>query len=884
MAKAVAKTLLIASVVYAIAGVAVHHFELPEAILEYIAPRFAFGGFVFVVAMITVFCLQLRKSRKLNRTHALLGIIIFLSYDCCFRIVIPPQSHECVLRAILLISAVILIFLSRKKKGKQVASYVEMKPCDLGNEPIKKILEWANDDRPIENSSQDYFGFFPIAKRIFFEIKKKLENGENFVVGLLGHFGAGKSSVASLVRQELMNHDYKKTKILFTAISCWGFEKSETALREILERVIEEMEDLGIDTGEIHRIPEQYIHALKKTSTFAEQFLEIFVRSRDRTPKSVLSNLESLLLDNDLRLVLVIEDFDRNEHESFDMAEFTASLMFLRSVRNVSLIISGRPYTRDSYIDYLKLCDRIESIPSVDAQSITTIFEKIAEYHTGQMFSDDVPLTRLHFNDLADGDYDQSFLDSIGIHNIVEYSTHGWQSLLKICLQPRSIKSSIRDLHAAWQRLHGECDYVELLFMTVLRNGHHRIYSFIGENIMLFRNPSVPNTIILNDRISKLADEIGEETDSLKKIFTMLFPKAAEALQQRRPLFQPTSKSRRIFNTYPIDYYDRIVSEMIFQDKSDLDQILLRAITSWNEKRTPELVDLLADANFKNEALRSRWLACLDAGSILDLTDQVVMKIFNDATFHKKKLMGIEPGMKILHYQWYSYRTAQYIQEFPGWFERFFRTFLPQSMLFASEFYHCFGVTTEYINENGIVIYWGMHPQGPFEETRNLFIECARQAYSTPELVAQACFGEQITSEESDALYKLFYATSPRQSNPISAPTLEYSRSSDWCWMAEILIAGLESDEQALKTKIYALTEHLLLDLRRLRIPPSDEDLSPNSYYLTHFAEHAFSANQLRRLMELLSSGANPFGGYSLHNINAVSGFAQNWLIEHNQE
>ena len=802
------RTVLIALVIYALAGLVVHHSAIPDSFLECFDPKYIFGGFVCVISILLLLYQQCVKGRTRYRScktiaHIILGVVVLLICDAGFRIIIFPETPTeiggwypwgALLGALFLTVFLILVRLSPQKK-KQLTQDTSHVLSDLETESIGNILKWVNDDRPIDNLSRDYFHFHPIAKRISEEFKKRMDKNENFVVGLLGPFGAGKSSIANLVDQYLISD-----KTIFTAISCWGFEKSETALREMLEKIIEKLDEKGIETEEIHRIPDNYISALKKTNTLVGSFLDFFLENPNRTPETVLKKLETLLSDNKIQMLLVVEDFDRNENKSFDMAEFLASLMWLKKLKNVFLIISGQPFGEAHNVDYHKLCDRIEVLPSINSGTASIIFEKLAHYHTMEQYPEDIPLAVSHFTDLSSDDCDPSF------------SSFGWEFFVVFLKQPRVFKHVIRDLHAAWERLHGECSYIELMAFSILKHGAPRVFGFIRNNIHLLKNPHDNSIRVLSEFITGFEKSTEMESTIIGGIFATLFPNVANALQQKK--LSVSKKSRRVFNSSPMDYYDRITSEMIIQEESDRDQALLRAIYFWNSRKDHKLVELLANANSNNKHLLERWLEQINDLSLLELTELVVKKIFTDALSRAQKPTGQEAGILILQHQWYSFRTKLFNEHFPNWFDRFFRMFLPESMNFALQFYYRFCCTWENVKENGTLNFYGIHPEGAFESTRKLFVECVRQAYSTPEAIVRACFGESIdVIEEIRALWLLVRVISQKQSEGRSGTRDEHSRAADCQWIAEILIAGLESDDQIQRTKIYALVDYLVIDV-----------------------------------------------------------------------
>jgi len=106
----------------------------------------------------------------------------------------------------------------------------------------------------------------------------------------------------------------------------------------------------------------------------------------------------------------------------------------------------------------------------------------------------------------------------------------------------------IRDLCSAWDILHGECDYMELFAMTALRNSNdsgNSIFSFIIKHFPELRE---------KDKSGQDSDH--RQNDIYKRyapIIDWLFPTSSP----------PLETARRVYNTKPVDYFERIIAEYV---------------------------------------------------------------------------------------------------------------------------------------------------------------------------------------------------------------------------------------------------------------------------------------------------------------------------------
>lgn len=112
------------------------------------------------------------------------------------------------------------------------------------------LEKWLQCDTP---AIHDFLENYPVAKRL----KGMLEQGTRSI-GIVGPFGAGKTSIVNWIDGLIASEEPKrKTRILVSKHSCWGFESSSSSIEAMLSDAIEAVTQ-RIDTFQIGSLPESY--------------------------------------------------------------------------------------------------------------------------------------------------------------------------------------------------------------------------------------------------------------------------------------------------------------------------------------------------------------------------------------------------------------------------------------------------------------------------------------------------------------------------------------------------------------------------------------------------------------------------------------------------
>lgn len=225
------------------------------------------------------------------------------------------------------------------------------------------LLAWVMEEKPIRQPHEDMLGHVNIARRIARLLMGKASSN----VGIVGPYGSGKTSVVNLV-EYFMDHPSSLSwnspeerfdgQFVRCRVDGWGHTSGAIA-QYILTLCIDAVREYA-DCSSVIALPEDYRKAVSGANpAFGAAIAALFQATPD--PRSQLNRLDNILAAAHLRLVLVLEDLDRNLNEQIMKDELPGLLDRLRRLDNIAFVLAIG--TERQYSEILvRICDHQEAI------------------------------------------------------------------------------------------------------------------------------------------------------------------------------------------------------------------------------------------------------------------------------------------------------------------------------------------------------------------------------------------------------------------------------------------------------------------------------------------------------------------------------------------
>ena len=465
-------------------------------------------------------------------------------------------------------------------------------------ENIEELINWLHKEEPILSPSQDCFNMAVFARRI----TRILKSTPLKTIGLVGPYGCGKSSIIQMVQHYIDNpcaftdgqdieasqSTSESSKIITCLVSSWGFHE-DTATKHILHAAIKELSKYTDCIG-LQNLPEHYRRAMVDSGNFLAKILSTILEGW-RNPLSVLRRLDVVLGRIGKRLVIFLEDIDRNKRSDVFFNEISTLLDGLKELEHISFVVAiGDQYREEEVIS--KISEHIEVVPELGRKETLKMLRSFRS-HCLSMFPEDIGLLskedrgkRIGFDRSEMGDYFRA------IDKNLEYPIDNMVSLLR---NPRTLKHALRRTYEVWLELHGEIEFDELLACEILQTSAVEIYLVINSNISRFRSLAQPNknseAIKYDDKNREnLKEEIDKRTrgkswdiGAANLLIDFLFPG-----WNKDSFGHSTKPLQSVSCEAPTDYWRRIHLEEIGEDEIR-DQTIIQAIRSWRKNKETQV-------------------------------------------------------------------------------------------------------------------------------------------------------------------------------------------------------------------------------------------------------------------------------------------------------
>lgn len=451
------------------------------------------------------------------------------------------------------------------------------------------LMKWIEREAPITCAADDYFGLAAISDRIV----RRIGHDRLKTFGLVGPYGCGKTSLRNLIEGRL-----KGTKTWTCRVGGWGLTSSGAA-EYVLECALEHLA-VHVECTPISGLPAHYQNALRAAqSPWTGAIGALFGQTND--PIDTLRQIDDVLDAVGARLIIFLEDLERNRSDEKVLSQLSALLDRLRHLKRVSFVLA---IGVDSGADLTKLCDYIELLPALVPRTIRPIIMEFRN-RCHSAFSDDIravddatdPVFAAHpLSSLFDDDWDGSDFSVL-------------TAVTGALKTPRLLKTALRQTWAVWQQLHGEINFDDLLVAASIRASAPEAYGYLVAHVdsmrELSRKRGIAEKVGGGAREASRRDEMrtqwhaelrrmalagGWDADPIMALIGRLFP-----VWSHDACGNDGSEEQRIRAASPTDYWRRLLAEDVGGDLGD--QEYLKALTKWTASSKSEFIDKLAIYN-----------------------------------------------------------------------------------------------------------------------------------------------------------------------------------------------------------------------------------------------------------------------------------------------
>jgi hypothetical protein len=226
-------------------------------------------------------------------------------------------------------------------------------------------------DRPIRKRVEDKLGRVGFARSIAAQIQRA-PRGESFVIGLVGPWGSGKTSILNLIKEDIE----QDSSLLFLWFNPWLFSGHQQLVAHFFQEIAAQLRDQGgQDLRDIWRGFEGYSRLLRPLRAVPGTEGE----SREPSVRRQRELLEEALLKARQRLVIVIDDLDRLEDDEIRdvmrlvrlLADFPNTMYLLSyDQKRVAHALGGEERGK-AYLE--KIVQVVHHVPEIRKSDLTLI-------------------------------------------------------------------------------------------------------------------------------------------------------------------------------------------------------------------------------------------------------------------------------------------------------------------------------------------------------------------------------------------------------------------------------------------------------------------------------------------------------------------------------
>jgi len=678
---------------------------------------------------------------------------------------------------------------TKDKNNDQQKSQTTGSLHEISKDP-KKLIEWLGKEEAITEPAQDNFDMAVQARNI----SRLLLGPPLKTAALVGEYGSGKSSILKMVDYYLKPKNRNKLNqnngndksdsanqevdVITCEVSGWGFTKGSTA-EHILECVINKLGE-HVDVLGLRTVPEQYVAAVDSAGNV---FLKILTALATcwKSPLNILKRIDNVLIAIDKRLIIFLEDVDRNKNEETFFNEIAALLDSLHQLKQVSFVLAiGRECGKAEVL--IKTAEHVENVPRLNRLDVLNTLESFRS-HCVKRCPDIISTIPKNYNkDRMGWGRSEMVQAVIEIYHDLPKPV---DAMVELTSNPRVLKHALRRTLTVWEKLAGEIDFDDLLIVNVLKTTDERIFSFIDRNICRLCALAKENRKETKDELrKKLEPEYTRATkgdeyyiNAVSKLVEALFPGLIGGSLPEELLRLDLTSYQHVANDEPTKYWERIKRGELY-DKEIGDCEILEALIKWKEDfeskvfEGMEMVEALSnDERVYKKAVQFRKLITPDClQNVASKQFAITLKEYSN-----KASSEICPAVA----QWSTLGPERLDNLWQQWLLEEIKKALPVSLRYANELYH----------------FWYDPEHNPDGDLRARVVEAAKKIFEDDSaLLAKVLDSDYIWSVSN---FTIAFAEKNRNTGLID--------DTQWIWLGQTLIKAATDNPKLIGIHIAAL-------------------------------------------------------------------------------
>ena len=700
-----------------------------------------------------------------------------------------------------------------------------------------KLIRWIHKEEPVLTPHEDRFDMAVFARRIV----RVLRGTPLKTIGLVGPYGCGKTSILHMVDHyvearsccrsediaEAVGHGYPPERIITCWVSGWGFREA-TAAEHVLRAAVEKLGQYTDCLGLVN-LPADYSRAVADSGNALTKILCAVLQGW-QSPPEVLKRLDAVLGRINRRMVIFLEDIDRNKRTDVFFNELSALLDGLKGLENLSFVLAiGIEFKAQEVL--IKTSEHVEVIPTLDHRLVIRMCTTFREHcfskldNKARLIGDEQRHERM-------GVARSEVLESIARFDERLKKPIDWVAAL--LNNPRVAKLALRRSYDGWDKLCGELDFDDLFMSNVLRAAAPKVFMFINQNIASFQylasgseQAKKEAEATREDLHKALEDTKGAEwnfeaannlVDCLFRGWTKPYAVMYASTRERSRDYQ------YVDNAWPTDYWARLTREELSAGEVR-DQEILVALREWNKDRSRKAY---GNMNMR-DALLSQDEVFQKVRQFKEFIDDETLRGLAQEQFHrtleKEKNKASRENCPAIS-QWFLLAPDPLgldSDDWRNWFYEQMKTALPVSLRYANDFYH----------------FWVDPKRYRPHELWHRVVEEAKRVYGgDPEVLIKA-----IDPDRFSVRHFARESSKQEEGGPGFKPE-------EWQWLGDALFAGMNIKREIIFPQIVLL-------IGDIAPRPSGETGWVYPYELrTDIASGLFGA-KLNQLMQFLSEGVD---------------------------